>query len=114
MVRRRTKLLLLHKQKKGKAKAKQNKSGEASSQSKKEKDVSKVKCFACHKFKPFSNQLLNKKNGKGKTITAAIAQMEEMAEKFDKNSALVSCLSGTVTRSVWFMDSGASRHMTRL
>lgn len=38
--------------------------------------------------------------------------MEEMAKKFEKNSALVSCLSRTVTRGVWFVNNGASRHIT--
>jgi len=39
--------------------------------------------------------------------------MEEMAEKFKKIISLVSCLSGTITKVVWFVDSGASHHMTR-
>jgi hypothetical protein len=55
--------------KKGKGKAKQNQSGGASSQRK--IDMSKVKCFACHKFGHYARQCPNKKKGKGKTTTAA-------------------------------------------
>jgi hypothetical protein len=41
-------------------------------------------------------------------------QLDEFAVKFEKDSSLVSCLStSTTTRSVWYLDSGASRHMTK-
>jgi hypothetical protein len=39
--------------------------------------------------------------------------MDELAEKFDKEFALVSCIYGTITRGLWFVDIGASCHMTR-
>jgi len=74
--------------------------------------MSKVKCFVSHKFRHFSSQCPNKKTGKGNTATATIAQME-MAEKFEKNFSLVSCLSGIVKRGVWFVDSSACHHMTK-
>jgi len=72
--------------------------------------MSKVKCFACHEFGYFASR--SPKKRKGKIAMSTIVQMEEMAEKFDKNFSLVSCLFGIVTRVVWFMDSGASHHMT--
>lgn len=37
--------------------------------------------------------------------------MDELANKIEKESALVSCLSGIITRGLWFVDNGASRHM---
>ena len=59
-------LALVGQAKKGKGKAKQNQSEGASSRTKKEKDMSKVKCFACHKFGHYVGQCPNKKKGKGK------------------------------------------------
>jgi hypothetical protein len=40
-------------------------------------------------------------------------QVDEFATKFEKDLSLVSYLStSTTTMSAWFLDSGASRHMT--
>jgi len=39
------------------------------------------------------------------------AQMDELAEKFKRNFALVWCISKTIKGGVWFVDSGPSRHM---
>jgi hypothetical protein len=73
------------------------------------KDMSKVKCFACHKFGHYAGQCLNKK----KKQTAASAEVEEFSAKFDKEFSLVVCLSTRTTHSsVWYIDIGASRHMT--
>lgn len=52
----------------------------------------KFKCFACHKFGHFSYQFPTMKKGKGKETTIATAKMEELAEKFEKNFTLVSCI----------------------
>jgi hypothetical protein len=73
----------------------------------------KVKCFAYHKFGHYARQCPNKKKGKGKITIFVSAQMDELAENFDKEFYLVSCLSGTITRGVWCVDSGASCHMKR-
>jgi hypothetical protein len=73
------------------------------------KDMSKVKCFACHKFGHYAGQCSNKK----KKQTATSAAVEEFSAKFDKEFSLVVCLSTRTTHSdVWYIDSGASRHMT--
>lgn len=40
---------------------------------KKKKDMSKVKCFACHKPRHFTNQCPNKKKHKGKSRVIASA-----------------------------------------
>jgi hypothetical protein len=73
------------------------------------KDMSKVKCFACHKFGHYAGQCPNKKR---KQI-AASTKVEEFSTKFNKDFSLVVCLSTRATHSsVWYIDSGASRHMT--
>jgi hypothetical protein len=73
------------------------------------KDMSKVKCFACHKFGHYAGQCPNKK----KKQTTTSTEVEEFSTRFDKEFSLVVCLSTRATHSsVWYIDSGASRHMT--
>jgi hypothetical protein len=73
------------------------------------KDMSKVKCFACHKFGHYAGQCPNKK----KKQTTASAEVEEFSTKFDKEFSLIECLSSrNTTPDTWYIDSGASRHMT--
>jgi hypothetical protein len=39
--------------------------------------------------------------------------MDEFAAKFEKDFSLVSCLStNAIKRSAWYLDSGASQHIT--
>jgi hypothetical protein len=73
------------------------------------KEMSKVKCFACHKFGHYAGQCPNKK----KKQTTASAAVEEFSTKFDKVFSLIVCLSTRTTHSdSWYIDSGASCHMT--
>jgi hypothetical protein len=73
------------------------------------KDMRKVKCFACHKFGHYAGQCPNKK----KKQTTASAEVEEFSTKFDKEFSLIACLSSrTTTPDTWYIDSGASCHMT--
>jgi hypothetical protein len=73
------------------------------------KDMSKVKCFACHKFGHYAGQCPNKNNKQ----TTASTSVEEFSAKFDKKFSLFVCLSMRTTHSdMWYIDSGASRHMT--
>jgi hypothetical protein len=45
--------------------------------------------------------------------TAASAEVEEFSTKFDKEFSLIACLSSrTTTPDTWYIDSGASHHMT--
>jgi hypothetical protein len=77
--------------------------------------LNKIKCFTCHKSGHYVSQCLEKK-GQGKTQQVEAStetHVDELATKFEEFT-LVSCLStSTVTRSVWYVDSGASRHMTK-
>jgi hypothetical protein len=73
------------------------------------KDMSKFKCFPCHKFGHYAVQCPNKK----KNGTTTSTEVEEISTKFDKEFSLVVCLSTRDTHSsVWYINSGASRHMT--
>ena len=45
--------------------------------------------------------------------TSSKTQLDEFELNIEKDFSQVSCLStGIATRSVWFLDNGASRHMT--
>jgi hypothetical protein len=73
------------------------------------KYMSKVKCFACHMFGHYAGQCPNKK----KKQKIASAEVEYFSTKFDKEFSLIPCLSSrTTTTNSWYIDSGASRHMT--
>jgi hypothetical protein len=71
--------------------------------------MSKVKCFACHKMGHYAGQCPNKK----KKQVAASMEVDEFSTKFEKDFSLLVCLSTSATStSVWYIDSGASCHMT--
>jgi hypothetical protein len=73
------------------------------------KDMRKVKFFACHKFGHYVGQCLDKK----KKQTTDSTEVEEFSTNFDKEFSLVVCLSSrTTTLDTWYIDSGASFHMT--
>lgn len=76
---------------KGKGRAKKSSSGGATSKGEKKKDMSKVKCFACHKTGHCGGQCPNKK--KGKSQVAASTKVDEFSYKFEKDFSLVACLS---------------------
>jgi hypothetical protein len=60
----------------------------------------------------YASQCPNKKK-KGKPQVAASTEVDEFSAKFEKEFSLVACLSSTsVSTSVWYIDSGASSHMT--
>ena len=58
------------------------------------KDLSKIKCFSCHKHGHYASQCLDKKKSKGKqqhkqVATFAKTQMNEFSTKFVKDFLLV-------------------------
>ena len=81
------------------------------------KDLSKIKCFICHKHNHYASQCLEKK-GKGKQqynqVAASVeTQMNEFSSKFEKDFLMVCCLSTSmVLRNAWYVDNGTSRQMT--
>ena len=52
------------------------------------------------------------KKNKGKTI-ATSAEVDDFAAKFEREFSFIPNLSTTITpSSIWYVDSGASNHMT--
>ena len=90
---------------KRKGKEKRNKDG------KKNLDVSKLKCFICHKQGHFASQCPNKKK-KSNTQMVGSAEVEEFSMNFDEEFCLIACMESTTGRNIWYIDIGASSHMT--
>ena len=101
---------------KGGKKKKQTKKGPkagAKAGSEEKKDLSKVRCWACNKNGHYAVTCPQRKKNKGKSQTAATAEVDDFASHFENEFSLVVCLStSTVPDAVWYIDSGASRHMT--
>ena len=90
---------------KSKRKEKRKKDG------KKNLDVSKVKCFICHKQGHFASQCPDKKN-KSNTQMVESAEIDEFSKNFNEEFCLIACMANTTGSSIWYIDSGASSHMT--
>ena len=90
---------------KSKGKAKKKKGG------KKNIDMFKVKCFIFHKQGHFASSCLDKKK-KNNTQMASSAYVEEFSKSFDEDFCLIACMASTIGSSIWYIDSGASCHMT--
>jgi hypothetical protein len=111
-------LVVVSKTRKGKGKgySKKGNNDGGTSQPGKKKDLSKIKCFSCHKNENYASQCPEKKKGRGKTQTKTSekTQLDEFVAKFQKYLSLVSCISTSIaTRSAWYLDSGASHQMTK-
>jgi hypothetical protein len=86
----------------------------------KKKNMSKVKCFACHKTGQYASQCLKKK--KKKKLEPEVSASVEIAEFVERYEKELSPMTGPVGSGClvfediesWFVDSGASRHMTGL
>jgi hypothetical protein len=76
------------------------------------RDMSKVKCFACNKMGHYVGQCPNRKKKKqGGTTTST--EEDEFASQFEREMSLLVSLSTVETpSSVWYIDSGASSHMS--
>jgi hypothetical protein len=69
---------------------------EASPEQRKKKDLSKVKCFACHTLGHYASQCPQRKKGKGKQ-QASSTEVDEVADRLQREFLLVSALSGTIS-----------------
>ena len=81
--------------------------------------MSKVRCFACNQYGHYASQCLEKKKKKKEedTVVAATAEEADFARRFKKEFSFFSLISssdsnGVVQNGTWYIDSGASRHMT--
>jgi hypothetical protein len=78
----------------------------------KKKDLSKVKCFACHEHGHYASQCPQQKKGSRKQHASSI-EVDVVADRLQREFLLVSALSGEVFGGgTWFVDSGATCHMT--
>lgn len=82
--------------------------------------MSKLKCFLCHQLEHYASQCpkkkKKKKKGKGTRMQVAASietQLSELTTKSKDDFSLVYCLStSTIARIAWYLDNGASHHMT--
>jgi hypothetical protein len=72
-------------------------------------DFSKVKCFHCHEHGHLATNFPQKR--KNKTVVGA-ATGEALVSQFEIEFTLISCMASSTSGSVWYLDSGASFHMT--
>jgi hypothetical protein len=83
--------------------------GESSSGYK--RDMSKLKCFVCKKMGHYAGQCPNRKKKRGGI--AATTEEAKFQTQFERECAfLICCTLVETTPSVWYIDSGASSHMT--
>jgi hypothetical protein len=85
------------------------------------RDMNKVRCFACHKTGHYANKCPKKKKKEESEVATTISiEMDAFVEKFNDEFSLVAILSSNnklaelEDSGAWFMDSGSSRHMTRM
>ena len=69
-----------------------------------------MKCFDCHQHGHYATNCPQKKENKQ---VAGSAALEALDSQFELDFSLITCLVSSVMGSVWFLDSGASFHMTR-
>jgi hypothetical protein len=83
------------------------------------KDMSKVRCLACHKTGHYASQCPNKKEKKLEPEVSASTEIAEFVERHEREFSLMTGPLGSGCLvfeeiEVWFMKSGASQHMTRM
>ena len=100
-------MALASKARKGKGKASHFKSN--SSHGGNKGDMSKVRCFNCHKMGHYATNFPSKKSKKG---SSEGSEVEELASQFEMDFTLMACMVSSMMGCVWYLDSGASFHMT--
>eukprot|EP00253_Pinus_taeda_P012445 PITA_12445 len=100
-------LALASKARKGKGKASHFKLN--SSHGGKKGDMSKVICFNCHKMGHYATKCPLKKSKKG---SSEGSEGEALASQLEMDFTLIACMVSSMMGCVWYLDSGASFHMT--
>jgi hypothetical protein len=73
--------------------------------------MSKAKCFVCKKMWHYAGQCPNRKKKKGGTTTTT--EEAKFQTLFERECAFLICCTSVETKpSIWYIDSGASSHMT--
>jgi hypothetical protein len=72
-------------------------------------DLSKVKCFHCHEHRHLATNYSQKRKNK---MVAGSATGEALVSQFELDFSLIACMDSSASRSVWYLYSGASYHMT--
>ena len=72
-------------------------------------DLSKVKCFNCHEHGHYATNFPQKNTNKA-ALGGAIG--EAFSSQFELEFTLIACMVSSVMGFVWYLDSGASFHMT--
>ena len=75
----------------------------------KKQDLCKVKCIHCHQHGHYAINCPRKK--KNKQVVGSTAG-EALSSQLELDFSLIACLVSRMMGSVWFLDSGASFHMT--
>ena len=97
------------KAKKGKEKGSPSES--SSSNDGKKVDKSKVRCFRCHELGHYVTNCPKKKSKKG-SREGSEGEAASLASQFELDFTLFACMVSSMVGSGWFLDSGASFHMT--
>lgn len=95
--------------KENKVKGKKSQSKGDSSQSGKKKDFSKIKFFHCNVLGHYATKCLHKKFRK-KPLGESIG--EALPSQFKLDFTLIACMVTSIMSNVWYLNSGASFHMT--
>lgn len=75
----------------------------------KKSDMSKVRCFNCHKMGLYVTNFPSKKSKKG---SSEGSEGKALASQFEMDFTLITCMVSLMMGCVWYLDSGASFHMT--
>eukprot|EP00253_Pinus_taeda_P004705 PITA_04705 len=100
-------LALASKVRKGKEKYSHSKSN--SSHGGKKVDKSKVRCFNCHEMGHYVTNCPSKKSKNG---SSEGSKGEALASQLEMDFTLIACMVSSMMGFGWFLDSGASFHMT--